>query len=290
MLVTSHGLTSPRLRSIPLSSVTISKAHKRATGRAFAASPEEAGDAAIDVEAEIKNEKVLVLGGSGFVGSAVARAAADRGIDVVSLSRSGRPSISNEAWVNSVTWETGDVFNADWPVLLKDVTVVVSCIGGFGTDEQMERINGDATVVAVDAAKDSGVRKFVFVSVHDYNLPDFAKENGYFNGKKRAETAVLDAFPNTGVVLRPGFIYGKRRVTGGVEVPLDLIGQPLEKLLSATKDITKLFSPLPASDLLLAPPVDVADLAAVAVRAVVDDSVAGMYDIEGIKQLASGFK
>ncbi|CAI5467205.1 unnamed protein product [Closterium sp. Yama58-4] len=278
--VTSHGPSSRQAvettRSSPLSYVTTSKSHKRTARLAITAAAAEAGDAAIDEEAEIKNEKVLVLGGSGFVGSAVAKAAADRGIDVVSLSRSGRSSISNETWANSVIWETGDVFSANWPVLLKDVTVVVSCIGGFGTDEQMERINGDATVVAVDAAKDSGVRKFVFVSVHDYNLPDFAKENGYFNGKKRAETAVLDAFPNTGVVLRPGFIYGKRRVTGGVEVPLDLIGQPLEKLLSATKDITKLLSPLPASDLLLAPPVDVADLASVAVRAVVDDSIAGV--------------
>ncbi|CAI7869853.1 unnamed protein product, partial [Closterium sp. NIES-54] len=203
--VTSHGPSSWRhvaaTCNSPLSSLTISKPHRRAAGRKIAAAAAEAGDAAIDVEAEIKNEKVLVLGGNGFVGSAVAKAAAGRGIDVVSLSRSGRPSISNETWVNSVTWETGDVFSANWPVLLTDVTVVVSCIGGFGTDEQMERINGDATVVAVDAAKDCGVRKFVFVSVHDYNLPDFAKQNGYFNGKKRAETAVLDAFPNTGVVL-----------------------------------------------------------------------------------------
>lgn len=33
--------------------------------------------------------RALVLGGNGYIGSAVVRAIADRGIDVVSLSRSG---------------------------------------------------------------------------------------------------------------------------------------------------------------------------------------------------------
>lgn len=33
---------------------------------------------------------------------------------------------------------------------------MVSTIGGFGSEEQMQRINGDANVVAVNAAKDYG--------------------------------------------------------------------------------------------------------------------------------------
>lgn len=260
-------------------------------GRTVAAAGGPAGpvesDVTIDVEAVVKNEKVLVLGGNGFVGSAVARMAVGRGVDVVCLNRSGRPSVAGEPWMDQVVWETGDVFSVDWSSLLADVDVVVSCIGGFGTNEQMERINGDATVVAVKAAKQLGVRRFVFVSVHDYNLPDFAKNNGYFNGKRRVETAVLDAFPDTGIILRPGFIYGKRRVASNVEVPLDLIGQPLDRFLAATKDFTKIFSLLPASDLLLAPPVDVEELAKVAVQGVVDGSMAGVFTIDEIKAMAA---
>lgn len=33
---------------------------------------------------------------------------------------------------------------------------MVSTIGGFGSEEQMQRINGEANVVAVNAAKDYG--------------------------------------------------------------------------------------------------------------------------------------
>jgi len=35
----------------------------------------------------VKTEKIVVLGGSGFVGSAICKAAVSKGIEVVSLSR-----------------------------------------------------------------------------------------------------------------------------------------------------------------------------------------------------------
>ena len=50
----------------------------------------------------------------------------------------------------------GDVFNADWDGLLNGVAAVVSTIGGFGNNEQMEKINGEANLVAVNAASDAG--------------------------------------------------------------------------------------------------------------------------------------
>ncbi|PHT50525.1 hypothetical protein CQW23_10273 [Capsicum baccatum] len=51
---------------------------------------------------------------------------------------------------------TGDVFYAIWDEILVGVTAVVSTLGGFGSDEQMQRIDGEANVVAVNAAKDYG--------------------------------------------------------------------------------------------------------------------------------------
>lgn len=90
----------------------------------------------------------------------------------------------------------------------------------------------------------------------------------------------------TGVVLRPGFIYGKRRVDG-FEIPLDLIGQPLERFLSATENFTKALSSLPGSDLFLAPPVSVDDVALAAINGVVDDDFFGVFTIEQIKEAAT---
>lgn len=86
-------------------------------------------------------------------------------------------------------------------------------------------------------------------------------------------------------MLRPGFIYGKRKVDG-LEIPLDLIGQPLERILRATENFTKPLSSLPASDLLLAPPVSVDDVALAVINAITDDDFFGIFTIEQIKEAA----
>lgn len=52
----------------------------------------------------------------------------------------------------------GDVFYLNWDEVLPGATAVVSTIGGFGSEEQMLRINGEANVVAVNAAKEYGKR------------------------------------------------------------------------------------------------------------------------------------
>ncbi|XP_076936758.1 uncharacterized protein At1g32220, chloroplastic-like [Bidens hawaiensis] len=242
----------------------------------------------IDVEADIKPEKLVVLGGSGFVGSAICKAAASRGIEVISLSRSGRPS-TLDSWEDQVTWITGDVFYVNWDEVLPGATAVISTLGGFGSEEQMQRINGEANIIAVNAAKEYGIPKFVLISVHDYNLPSFLLTSGYFTGKRKAEAEVLSKYPSSGVVLRPGFIYGKRKV-GDIEIPLNLIGEPVEKLLDATSNYTKPLSALPASDLILAPPVSVDDVALAAINAVKDDDCFGVFTINQIKEAAAGVK
>lgn len=245
---------------------------------------DDLNSATIDVVADIKTERVVVLGGSGFVGSAICKAAVSKGIEVISLSRSGRPTYPN-SWVDQVNWVTGDVFYVNWDEVLAGATAVVSTLGGFGSEEQMLRINGEANVVSVNAAKDYGIPKFILISVHDYNLPSFILSTGYFTGKRKAEAEVLSKYPNSGVVLRPGFIYGKRRVDG-FEIPLDLIGEPVERILRATESFTRPLSSLPASDLLLAPPVSVDDVALAAINAVSDDDFFGIFTIEQIKEAA----
>jgi len=55
-----------------------------------------------------------------------------------------------------IAWCAGDVFYVNWDEVLVGATAVVSTLGGFGSDEQMKRINGEANVVAVNAAKEYG--------------------------------------------------------------------------------------------------------------------------------------
>lgn len=53
-------------------------------------------------------------------------------------------------------WCVGDVFYVNWDEVLVGATAVVSTLGGFGSEEQMQKINGEANVVAVNAAKEYG--------------------------------------------------------------------------------------------------------------------------------------
>ncbi|CAN6882421.1 hypothetical protein F2Q70_00020949 [Brassica cretica] len=282
----SSFLSFPAISPLPSAFSGASFRHRSLSPRLFKSSVKcSYAEATIDIVADVRSERVVVLGGNGFVGSAICKEAISSGIEVVSVSRSGRPSLQ-DSWLDQVTWVTGDVFYLNWDEVLLGATAVVSTIGGFGNEEQMKRINGEANVIAVNAAKDFGVPKFVLITVHDYNLPPFVLSSGYFTGKRCAEAELLSKYPNSGVVLRPGFIYGKRKVNG-FEVPLDLVGEPLDKIYDAAERFIRPLRSLPASDLILAPPVKVDDLALAVINAIKDDDIFGIFTIEQIKEAAA---
>jgi hypothetical protein len=70
-----------------------------------------------------------------------------------------------------------------------------------------------------------------------------------------------------------------------VSIPLTPIGVALEKGLSILPEaLTKAIGNIPGSDVLIAPPVDVKDVARAAVEAVRNESISGMVDINAIKR------
>ncbi|XP_034229393.1 uncharacterized protein At1g32220, chloroplastic-like [Prunus dulcis] len=133
------------------------------------------------------------------------------GLSVASLSRSGRSSL-HDPWANNVTWHKGNLLS---PESLKDaldgVTSVISCVGGFGSNSYMYKINRTANINAIRAASEQGVKRFVYVSTADFGVVNYLLR-GYYKGKRAAETELLTKFPYGGVILRPGFIYGTRSV------------------------------------------------------------------------------
>ncbi|KAI6150431.1 hypothetical protein BKA82DRAFT_993276 [Pisolithus tinctorius] len=79
-------------------------------------------------------QKILVVGGNGFIGSAVCRAALARGIQVTSISSSGRPYRTPKghapAWVSKVEWRKADALVPEtYADLLPNVDGVVHTIG-----------------------------------------------------------------------------------------------------------------------------------------------------------------
>ncbi|XP_044506592.1 uncharacterized protein At1g32220, chloroplastic-like [Mangifera indica] len=226
-------------------------------------------------------EKILVFGGNGFVGSHICREALERGLTVHSLSRSGRPSYQ-DSWTNSIVWHQGDLLSPDsLKSALTGVTSVISCVGGFGSNSHMYKINGTANINAVIAATELGVKKFVYISAADFGLVNYLLR-GYYEGKRATEAELMKKLPHGGVILRPGFIHGTRRV-GQMKLPLSIIGAPLEMILKHAK----LLSKIPLIGPLFIPPVHVTSVAKVAVTAATDPPFPpGIIDIYGILQLA----
>ncbi|KAH9856917.1 NAD-P-binding protein [Lenzites betulinus] len=79
-------------------------------------------------------QKILVIGGNGFVGSAVCRTALARGMQVASVSPSGKPWQTPKghtpAWVHKVEWHQGDALRPEtYAHLLPGTTAVVHTIG-----------------------------------------------------------------------------------------------------------------------------------------------------------------
>ncbi|XVH30584.1 NAD-dependent epimerase/dehydratase family protein [Haloferacaceae archaeon DSL9] len=152
--------------------------------------------------------RLLVTGGSGFIGREVCRLAVADGHDVRSVSRSGRPD-GAAPWIDGVEWTSADVFSPHtWRDQLRGCDGVVHSIGIAherpADGVTFERLNGDAAIITALEAERVGVETFVFLS-SAANYPTARRE--YIRSKRRAERAVDDLELET-VTLRPGPVYG----------------------------------------------------------------------------------
>ncbi|ROT38327.1 NAD dependent epimerase/dehydratase family protein [Sodiomyces alkalinus F11] len=83
------------------------------------------------------SKRLVVCGGSGFLGSRICKYAVQRGWDVTSISRSGQPkwetvtsSASPPSWAHKVSWERADILRpATYGPLLKTADYVVHSMG-----------------------------------------------------------------------------------------------------------------------------------------------------------------
>jgi len=99
-------------------------------------------------------QKILVVGGNGFVGSAVCRAALSRGIEVTSISSSGKPYKTPKghtpAWVERVEWRKADALNpATYADILPGVNAVVHTIGTLLDNTQYKQKLAEGDVMGM---------------------------------------------------------------------------------------------------------------------------------------------
>lgn len=214
-------------------------------------------------------KKVVVLGGSGFVGSRVVDRLASAGVaEVTSISKSGAavPGASSSVAIDLAAAAASEALAAAF----EGADAVVSCVGCIGgSDEDMRAGNGDANATAIDAAKTAGVPKFVYVSVASI-VPDVVGATplmrGYFEGKAAAEAALMSAYPDVSsrLVVKPSFIYGGDEFSVNPPRVTKQYGDQLVKLLGSGL-VKSIAEKAPgAIALTLAEPVSVDDVAAAA--------------------------
>jgi NAD(P)H-binding len=205
--------------------------------------------------------KVLVLGGTGFVGSQVVQLLRDQGVAVVATSRNGR----NGTAALDVTTETD--LAGRLQSLAAGCSAVISCIGSIGTDAD-DAINA-ATGLAATAAKAAGVHNFVYITVAP-EVAEFAKDidflQGYMRGKKFSRDAVLKAFGDSAVFIEPTFIYGGGSFELNPPRVASFYGKFIEGLLSSSpvRSVERILSP-GIIKIALEPPVPVEAIASAAV-------------------------
>lgn len=175
--------------------------------------------------------RLLVTGGTGFIGSHLAEEARRRGADVVVLGLTDRPEEKANAGLLSrlgVEVLSGSITN---PELCRRAArgathifhLAVAMREGGKSDEFFESINLDGTRHLLQAATAERVQRFVYCStigIYGHRVPGITTEdsplspgNIYERTKVTAERLVRDFAENCGlgaVVLRPADVYGPR--------------------------------------------------------------------------------
>ncbi|KAF8822454.1 hypothetical protein IE077_003718 [Cardiosporidium cionae] len=184
--------------------------------------------------------KILVLGGSGYVGAQICRKATQSGMDVVSISRNGAPKrFLDMLWAQQVEWKQADALSAEvYPPLLENCAGIVHSIGAlFDNDlnrfvsgsssttdgRSYDAINRDTALVAMRQALASGDPKF-FVFISAKSAPPMF--SAYLKAKREAEVDILSNASDTfrPIIFRPGFIFhSSRTATIPISKALDTV-------------------------------------------------------------------
>mmetsp|Transcript_18757 Transcript_18757/g.41732 ORF Transcript_18757/g.41732 Transcript_18757/m.41732 type:complete len:320 (+) Transcript_18757:115-1074(+) len=185
------------------------------TGLAGVAAAVSTGTAVVRPAHAAEDGKIVVFGGSGYVGSHVAQLLTSKGYSVVSVSRSsdqadkiakilGKP-------LSGIDYVSLDASTDDLGNVLKDAAAVVSCVGVAPGGANQRAGNGAVNVRIANAAKAAGNKRFVYISVASElaNGPAKFLLGDYLKGKAEAEAAVISDFgTDNSLIVKPAIIAG----------------------------------------------------------------------------------
>lgn len=214
-----------------------------------------------------RDRRVLLTGGTGFVGSHVASALVARGYEVRCTVR----ATSDTRWLDSLDVEMVELDVAgprDADAALRGVGAVVHAAGLTRAPNEAEflRVNAVGTERLAGEAAAAGVRRFVFISSLAARGPEGAEGpiSPYGRSKAEAERRLAGLADRLElVVLRPGGVYGPRdsdllplfRMAARGLLVIPTSAAPLQPVFAedvASATVRALAAPLPGEPLPLA--------------------------------------
>lgn len=146
---------------------------------------------------------IAVTGATGFVGQALLDAAARAGMPLRALTRRPQDKREGVAWVAGGLSDRGALTD-----LVQGASAVIHVAGLTNTPDsrQFEQANVAGTVALLDAAREAGVGRFVFVSSLSAREPCLS---AYGASKAHAEQLVAASGLDWSIV-RPPAVYGPR--------------------------------------------------------------------------------
>ncbi|MEI6400313.1 MAG: NAD-dependent epimerase/dehydratase family protein [bacterium] len=161
-----------------------------------------------------ENKKILVTGGTGYVGAKLVTALLDEGCFVYILSRKKSPLFENNDRVSFIIADITDSFE-----IPNDVRIIYHCAGSIYNTEELERVNvlgtknivaqamkNNCTLIYLSSAGITGQTKDKIVTEETIPHP----HNAYGRSKYRAEQVVVQAIKQglKAHILRPSTIFG----------------------------------------------------------------------------------
>jgi len=155
--------------------------------------------------------KVLITGGTGFVGPAVANAIVDAGHELRVLER--KTGSWKQAGIRCQEAVQGDVTDADSLRRAAQGTEVVVHLVAIrqGKPEAFQRVMVDGTGNMLSAAKEAGIRRFVLMSA--LGTTEETKDLVPYYGAKWAMEQETKGSGLEHVIFRPSFVFGRE---GGI--------------------------------------------------------------------------
>jgi NADH dehydrogenase len=145
--------------------------------------------------------RVFVTGASGFAGTTVCRVLRARGHTVTTLQR------GEAAEAGAVR---GDLLQpATYAAALANLDIIVhlAAVTGKAPPAEYVRVNIDGTKALLEAARRSGVRRFLFCSSIAVTFPD--QRRYYYAASKAAAERLVAGAPLAATVIRPTIVAGR---------------------------------------------------------------------------------